>query len=141
MLDIDQFKEYSDAYGHPAGDDALRQFVNLLKRIVRAVDVVARYGGEEFAIVLTETKEADARTAAEKIRAAIQSHALPHRSLTARLGVAYCAEADAQAATTEAFVAMADQALYKAKSNGRNSVCIWEPNMAVLPRQTGATPP
>jgi len=116
MLDIDYFKEYNDAYGHPAGDEVLRQVVRLILKNVRGVDVVARYGGEEFAIVLPETDLAGACTAAEKIRAAIESHSFPQDRLTASLGVAHCAVG--AGSSSENFLSMADQSLYQAKNNG-----------------------
>ncbi|MBI5829569.1 MAG: diguanylate cyclase, partial [Chloroflexi bacterium] len=134
LLDIDHFKEYNDAYGHPAGDEALRQVVGVLQKNVRAVDIVARYGGEEFAVVLPETDAAGAQAAAEKIRAAIEAHEFQHGHLTASLGVAHCAAT--LEATPETIIAMADRALYNAKRNGRNCVCAWEPGLADLPRQT-----
>jgi len=134
LLDIDHFKEYNDAYGHPAGDEALRQVVGLLRKNVRAVDIVARYGGEEFAVVLPETDGAGALAAAEKIRAAIEAREFQHGHLTASQGVAHCATADDL--SPEALIARADQALYNAKRGGRNCVCAWEAGLADLPRQT-----
>lgn len=134
LLDIDHFKEYNDAYGHPAGDEALRQVVGLLRKNVRAVDIVARYGGEEFAVVLPETDAAGAQAAAEKSRAAIGAHEFPHGPLTASLGVTHCATADDL--SPEALIARADQALYNAKRSGRNGACTWEAELAALPRQT-----
>lgn len=134
MLDIDHFKEYNDTYGHPAGDEVLRQIVKLFRKYVREVDLIARYGGEEFVLVLPETDLTGACTAAEKIRAAVQLYPFPKGHLTLSLGVAHC-ETDA-GLSSEMFLARADQALYKAKNNGRNCVCVWQPEFNLLPRQT-----
>ncbi|GEM_PF-1436238 len=134
MLDMDRFKEYNDAYGHPAGDEVLRQVVRLILKNVRGVDVVARYGGEEFAIVLPETDLAGACIAAEKIRAVVDTHRFPKGRLTVSLGVAHCS-LDSES-SPDVLLARADQALYKAKNNGRNCVCVWQPEFGSVTRQT-----
>lgn len=134
MLDIDHFKAYNDAYGHLAGDEALRQVVGLLRQNVRAVDLVARYGGEEFVVVLPETDAAGAHATAEKIRSILENHSFPFGRLTASLGVAHCAASEA--ASPDALIAMADHALYTAKRLGRNRACLWEPTLVASPRQT-----
>ncbi|MBI5052702.1 MAG: diguanylate cyclase, partial [Chloroflexi bacterium] len=134
MLDMDRFKEYNDAYGHPAGDEVLRQVVRLILKNVRGVDVVARYGGEEFAVVLPETDLAGACIAAEKIRAVVDTHRFPKGRLTVSLGVAHCS-LDSES-SPDVLLARADQALYKAKNNGRNCVCVWQPEFGSVTRQT-----
>ncbi|MBI1800733.1 MAG: sensor domain-containing diguanylate cyclase, partial [Chloroflexi bacterium] len=139
MLDINRFKEYNDTFGHPAGDEALREVADLLRQHVRAADAVARYGGEEFAVVLPETTPASARTAAEKLRAAIEQYAFPHGQLTASLGVATCGHDSEQGA--DALIRMADQALYQSKRDGRNRVSLWDAESASLPRQTNVLSP
>ena len=134
LLDVDQFKNYNDAYGHLAGDEALRQVAGVLRRNMRAVDLVARYGGEEFAVVLPETTGPGAYAVAEKLRAAIEAHPFPFGRLSASLGLATCGAADT--VDPDRFIAMADQALYEAKRSGRNCVRVWEPDLSSLPRQT-----
>ena len=124
MIDIDHFKAFNDAYGHQAGDEALRQVAWVIKNNVRRpADLVARYGGEEFAVVLTETDAAGTRLLAEKIRAAVE-HMEPvdpaTKKLTVSLGACtrYAKPGDAQ----EELLSTADKALYQAKKRGRNRV-------------------
>lgn len=124
MLDIDHFKAYNDAYGHPAGDEVMREVATILGKSTRALDIVTRYGGEEFAIVLPETEGPGAYAAAQKVRAAIEAHQFPNEHLTASLGVACCRAP--VASSPDELIAMADKALYKAKQSGRNRVCTWE---------------
>ncbi len=131
LLDIDRFKDYNDAYGHLAGDEALRQVAGLLRHNVREVDLVARYGGEEFAVVLPETEATGAYTTAEKMRAMIEAHSFLHGRLTISLGVVH--HAAAQEISPDLLIAQADQALYGAKRNGRNNICLWKPELARLP--------
>ncbi|MBI5828831.1 MAG: GGDEF domain-containing protein [Chloroflexi bacterium] len=118
MLDIDHFKQYNDAHGHPAGDAVLQQVGRILLKNVRGADLVARYGGEEFTVVLPETELEGALAAAEKIRAAVEAFPFPLGRLTASLGVATCASG----ITDTDLIERADRALYAAKNAGRNRV-------------------
>jgi diguanylate cyclase (GGDEF)-like protein/PAS domain S-box-containing protein len=126
MIDVDFFKTYNDHYGHPAGDECLRQVARLLQRHAkRPGDLVARYGGEEFAILLGNTDQAGACLVAEAVRIALVALALPHRGnpagvVTVSIGL-HSVEADEQAAGA-ALVKRADHALYAAKAAGRNTV-------------------
>ena len=120
MLDVDHFKDYNDAFGHPAGDEALRSVALTLREGVRLQDVVARYGGEEFVILLPATDAAMALTTAERLRAAIERQSGMPRPVTASFGVA---TSDAGASDTGLLVEQADQALYHAKRSGRNRAC------------------
>ena len=88
MLDIDHFKQYNDAFGHPAGDEVLRRVGTTLQSAVRAHDVVARYGGEEFVVLLPATEANEALEVAERLRSAIADQPWPLRKVTASLGVA-----------------------------------------------------
>ncbi len=88
MLDVDHFKQYNDAFGHPAGDEVLKTLAGLLRGYARTVDLVARYGGEEFAILLPGAEGAGARAVAERLRAAVAAHGWPARPVTVSLGAA-----------------------------------------------------
>jgi diguanylate cyclase (GGDEF)-like protein len=119
MCDVDHFKDYNDAFGHPAGDAVLKSISDILLETTRAVDCAARYGGEEFAVILTETELSGAMEVAERIRKRVESTEFPSRRVTISIGVAECPR---DAAEPGALVAVADQALYLAKNAGRNQV-------------------
>ena len=127
MIDVDWFKPYNDRYGHPAGDDCLKQIGRIISDAIRrAGDIVARYGGEEFVVILANTDEFGAAVVGERIRQAISLAAIPHdaspnRIVTISLGVASLAH-DACEGTPETLLHEADRALYRAKSQGRNTV-------------------
>ena len=118
MLDVDHFKPYNDAFGHPAGDDVLRGIGETLIRAVRRNDVVARYGGEEFAILLPTAGIDEAMEVARRIHAAIADRDWPHRAITASLGVATLGT-DTHPGS---LVDHADRALYHSKQTGRDRV-------------------
>jgi diguanylate cyclase (GGDEF)-like protein len=126
ILDVDMFKKFNDKYGHPAGDECLRQVASALAGSVkRAGDTVARYGGEEFGVIMVHMSMADARNMGERMRLAVQDlemeHELsPHGVVTISLGGATVIPA--QHASSEALVKLADEALYRAKESGRNRV-------------------
>ena len=125
LLDIDHFKKFNDRYGHPAGDACLVAVANCTaERILRPADLIARYGGEEFLVVLPDTDIKGATAIAEKIRAAVAEIDLAIESdgqkakLSVSLGVASCYPRDKNVALP--LILAADQALYRAKSGGRN---------------------
>jgi len=125
LLDVDYFKPYNDTYGHQSGDDCLRQVAGLLTRAAhRSDDLAARYGGEEFALILPNTDLAGALHVAEQLRTDVEALRLPHRAssaskwVTLSLGVA--AMVPALGMTSGELIALADQALYRAKQSGRN---------------------
>ncbi|WP_163685923.1 sensor domain-containing diguanylate cyclase [Leptolyngbya iicbica] len=133
LCDIDCFKQYNDHYGHLQGDDCLTQVAQALQRGgQRPADLIARYGGEEFAIILPETNDVGALHVVQQMQAAIAALNLPHAAstvasqVTLSFGIACLQhagttpDATAIAPTPEALVDQADQALYKAKSQGRN---------------------
>ncbi len=124
MLDLDEFKNYNDTFGHPAGDQVLRAFASILKDTLRSNDVVTRYGGDEFAIVLVDTDRSSAKFVAEKIRSAIERKEFPHGHITVSEGVATCAYNPAT--LPDALIALADQALYEAKRRGGNQIWMTE---------------
>ena len=127
LIDIDDFKAYNDRYGHQAGDVALRQAALAMQCCARRpLDLVARYGGEEFGVILFDTDRAGAQAAAEAMRRAVQELSIEHDSsrccdvLTISVGVAVV-EPTAWRNPYGA-LQLADEALYRAKSNGRNRV-------------------
>jgi diguanylate cyclase (GGDEF)-like protein len=125
MLDLDFFKRVNDTYGHQAGDHALMTVTGLIAGELRRVDEVARYGGEEFAVILPETPGSEAMALAERIRQAVAAKPLAINkteevSLTVSIGLAVFAE---DAKTVDDLVKKADDALYRAKQEGRNRVC------------------
>ncbi len=131
MIDIDYFKLFNDAYGHLAGDECLKKVAATINGIIkRSMDFAGRYGGEEFAVILPATDEHGAMTVGEKIRATIEAAAIPHQRsylggvVTVSIGVAVMLPD----LTTEAVLLIdaADQALYTAKSSGRNQVALAE---------------
>jgi len=119
MIDVDRFKLYNDAYGHPAGDEVLRTIGSILRSEARAGDLVARYGGEEFAILLPGAEAQEAREFAERLRQAIANHPWPLRPVTASLGVA---TGEPLKTGAVALMTRADRALFIAKRAGRNRV-------------------
>lgn len=119
LLDVDNFKLYNDAFGHPAGDEVLKTVAQVLKQCSREHESVARYGGEEFAIVLSHTDSESALLAAERMRVAFEQQIWPHRPITASFGVATARKSDE---SPEEVLQRADAALYFSKQNGRNRV-------------------
>jgi diguanylate cyclase (GGDEF)-like protein len=131
LIDIDQFKRINDTRGHAVGDLALQHVAQMLRGVLRKSDLCCRLGGEEFAVLLPDTKLADASHVAEKLRAAIADQPLPlpganmPLSITVSVGVAEgCSE-------LEALLERADSAMYAAKNAGRNRVA--------TPQETSAT--
>jgi diguanylate cyclase (GGDEF)-like protein len=126
MMDIDYFKKYNDTYGHVQGDLLLMQFAEVVKLSVRSTDTVGRFGGEEFFVVMPETTREAALASAERIRAAVETAQFPGLresgetvSKTVSIGVAALG---IDAAETQSLVSAADEALYRAKRDGRNRV-------------------
>lgn len=119
LLDVDSFKAYNDGFGHPAGDEILRRLSQILRSQGRDTDFFARYGGEEFIVILPLTDAAGAVVLAERLRLAVERTAWPERSVTVSLGAATLLPAMPNEA---ALVSAADQALYAAKTAGRNCV-------------------
>jgi len=124
MLDVDHFKQFNDSFGHPAGDEVLRQLARVLADTRRANDVVARYGGEEFAVILVDTAKFTAAKVAERVRARVYGHDFSEAAQRAgRLGVSIgVATFPDDGGDAEALVRAADTALYAAKRAGRNRV-------------------
>lgn len=124
LIDLDNFKKVNDRFGHLTGDDVLTRSAAEIRRTIRVADIAARYGGEEFCVLLPETGLSKARALAERLRRRLESHA--HRShdgqalqVTCSIGVAACDEAGEG---VTGLLKRADDALYAAKSAGRNRV-------------------
>ncbi|MEG4961801.1 MULTISPECIES: diguanylate cyclase domain-containing protein [unclassified Microcoleus] len=145
LCDIDSFKSYNDTYGHPGGDECLRQVAGAIGNAVnRPADLVARYGGEEFAVILPNTAIQGAVLVAEHIQIKIAALQLPHAGsqvspyVTLSLGVASIVPASESGA--EILIAAADQALYQAKRLGRDRIQLYQPDPAAgKPNGTAAS--
>jgi diguanylate cyclase (GGDEF)-like protein len=127
MFDIDYFKKFNDTYGHPMGDEVLTQIAREIKKTVRKVDIACRYGGEEFAVILPETKIKYATMVADKIRQAVEKMRFStgkgskKEKMTVSGGVAQFKSGMSK----EDLVRFADEALYKAKTEGKNRICVY----------------
>lgn len=125
MIDVDHFKHYNDAHGHPAGDGVLKRLGKIMRENVRASDVVARYGGEEFVLLLLDTDIHRALGVGEKLREIVATHPFPYASdqplghVSVSIGVAVWPD---HGTTPESLVSAADKALYGAKRFGRDVV-------------------
>ena len=125
VLDIDFFKAINDTHGHDAGDDVLREFALRIRKSIRNIDLACRYGGEEFVIVMPETDMGVATMVAERLRRAVAGESFPVQqgmkllNVTLSIGLATLSDAGGDAA---AILKRADQALYRAKRDGRNRV-------------------
>lgn len=126
IVDIDHFKAYNDAYGHPAGDTCLRAVTGAIKSVLRRpMDMAARLGGEEFAVLLPGTDEAGAAMMAQRVCDAVRDLALPHADeaghfVTVSVGAAVVMPIDGNCAAS--LIELADRALYVAKREGRDRV-------------------
>lgn len=127
MLDVDHFKLFNDTYGHLAGDQCLKEISQTLRNLInRAPDIVARFGGEEFVVILPETENPGAVFVAERIRVAVESLSIPHSNtgtsefVTVSLGVVTVQPS--RCTGPAQIVMMADEAMYRAKQEGRNRV-------------------
>jgi two-component system cell cycle response regulator len=124
VLDIDHFKLVNDTHGHDAGDEVLREFALRVRKAIRGIDLACRYGGEEFVVVMPETDLAAATAVAERLRLRIASEPFPIQhgaqgiDVTISIGIAALGGNDDAASV----IKRADQALYRAKRNGRNRV-------------------
>jgi diguanylate cyclase (GGDEF)-like protein len=125
MLDIDDFKQINDRYGHQQGDEVLNKVADVLRRLSRDIDEPARYGGEELAVVLPQTDVDGAAMLAERMRVAVQELRIPLVAGEGEIGVTAsfgAASVPANASDRAGLVAAADAALYRAKRAGKNQV-------------------
>ncbi len=126
MMDIDHFKSINDKFGHSVGDEVLRQIGKAIKSEIRASDMAIRYGGEEFVAILTNTPLNKAQVKAEALRELIQYLSIPElkgQNVTISIGLSQLRRSDAN---IDEIINRADKALYKAKEDGRNQVCVFE---------------
>jgi|WetSurMetagenome_2_1015567.scaffolds.fasta_scaffold58392_4 diguanylate cyclase (GGDEF)-like protein len=121
MIDIDNFKEINDRFGHIEGDRILTVIAGALKTQTRDLDICCRYGGEEFVVILPSTDLREAAILAERLRSKVEQDMPGGRGVTVSIGVASCSEATH---TSKALVEKADRALYEAKKEGKNRVAI-----------------
>ncbi len=128
MIDVDNFKKYNDHYGHAAGDDVLPNAGRVLAGTLREHDFIARYGGEEIVVLLDEIDAENARRVADRLRSLVQELDIrhrgnePHRRVTVSIGVAVFG--DDLSESPGGVLRRADEALYQAKANGRNTVVV-----------------
>ena len=130
LIDVDRFKMFNDSYGHLVGDECLRKVAGAIATLAqRQGDFAARYGGEEFAVLLPDTDLAGAQSIAERICQGIRDLQIPHDQMpdgavTVSIGVAVEWPVFAGERTTQTLLTLADEALYRAKTEGRNRVCL-----------------
>ncbi len=146
VLDVDQFKSVNDTHGHIVGDQILREFAKLVQQVARESDITGRYGGDEMVVVLAQAGTADCIAFGERLLHAMRQHVFCVEQglalkLTTSIGVSSSLNAPPDLGS-ETLLAQADQALYMAKKQGRDRVCVFQ---AVAPADTGlplaAAPP
>ncbi len=128
MFDIDHFKRVNDTYGHPAGDEVIRQTAAVVRKCIRDIDVAGRYGGEEFAVILTDTDAQGALIVAERLRKQVEANTVYYEDhvihFTISIGIA---EVHSRMSEPTLWIDSADRGLYRAKRAGRNQCYIYEP--------------
>lgn len=131
LLDLDHFKEINDIFGHQVGDQVLIHTAKIIRSMLRSTDVVCRLGGEEFIVIAPNTDITVARTLSERLRSDVEKHQIPTVKLTSpvtiSIGVAVSTD---QTINESDLLHRADQALYRAKHAGRNTVRFYSPQRA-----------
>jgi diguanylate cyclase (GGDEF)-like protein len=128
LVDLDHFKEINDRHGHPVGDDVLRKVGRALQQCVRETDIVARYGGEEFAVLLPRTPLTGAITVAERIHRELNLLRVgPEDSLKVTASQGISGFPHRTVLSSDQLLLTADEALYRAKREGRNRICLHSP--------------
>lgn len=124
MLDIDYFKKVNDTYGHMAGDMILKQVAGILTSSARSSDIAGRYGGEEFGLVLPGANALDACLVGEKIRSAVEENSfdIGNETIKITISIGVYSSKPEEIIDPKEIIKRADEALYKAKTNGRNRV-------------------
>lgn len=132
LIDLDHFKQINDTYGHGTGDDVLCHFVSIASSCLRTEDVLGRIGGEEFAAFLPNAGMNDAQSIAERLRTSVAEQSLPGMQgdvrLTISIGIAQCLPGE----PAELALHRADEAMYRAKKQGRNRVESWRLSDAIV---------
>ena len=129
MFDIDHFKKVNDGYGHPAGDEVIRQTATAASSCIRDIDKAGRYGGEEFGIILTNTDPEGALVVAERIRKKIEALTVTYEEFSIKFTVSLGISAvETTFGETTHWIDAADKGLYQAKRAGRNNSIIYLPN-------------
>ncbi len=122
MFDIDHFKNINDTYGHPAGDEVIRQTAEVLRNCTRTIDITGRYGGEEFTVIVVDTDAEGSLVVAERIRTTIEAltveYAMHTIKFTVSLGIT---ELSKEILNHTMWIESADKGLYEAKNSGRNT--------------------
>jgi len=140
ILDVDRFKTLNDSYGHPTGDEVLREFAQLLLKVVRSVDIVGRFGGDEMVIILPAASAWNTRVLCERLLSEIRQHVFCERThalrVTASLGAVSGTPQAVGRDGADNMMRWADQALYWAKRNGRDRLCLWSDTGPSGGRQT-----
>ncbi len=139
LFDIDHFKRFNDTYGHAIGDLVLKEVARCVGAAIRSSDMLARYGGEEFVVLMPQAEVAGAMQSAERVRAAVESMAIPHegRMLKVTISIGVCLFPD-MASVKQDFIDGADKAMYFSKKNGRNRVTLYGPDSEALAQQKEA---
>jgi diguanylate cyclase (GGDEF)-like protein/putative nucleotidyltransferase with HDIG domain len=147
MLDIDRFKSINDNYGHSFGDVIIQEFARLMPCATRETDIIARYGGDELIVLLPHTREEQARACAQRFLTSVRKHVFSnsgnHVHLTISVGVAICSAGSSLG--EKDVTTLADKALYKAKENGGDCICVENvlsgaPLLPALPRMPVSLP-
>lgn len=127
FVDIDHFKRVNDRYGHFAGDVVLKEIARLLRETIRTSDMIGRIGGEEFVILLPRTGPEDAATVAEKLRRSVERRQITiglETAISATISVGVAGGPVGLESCVDELVNLADKELYRAKSSGRNRICV-----------------
>ena len=124
MIDIDDFKIINDSYGHVVGDKVLIFLANILKKTLRDGDKVYRYGGEEFVVILNRIKEQECENVAKRIVSVIQTNKLIYKGININVTVSLGATTLKNGDTPDSLISRADEALYKAKKDGKNRIVL-----------------
>lgn len=132
ICDIDHFKNINDTYGHLVGDNVLTEFAKILKKRMRNDALIARWGGEEFTIILSNTSLNDGAKQADDLRKYIAENTITNIAFTISIGLATIQKDD----TVLKLLERADTALYRAKNNGRNNVCVSDKDSTVIAQST-----